>query len=293
VAAVSAARETVASVPRPDVVAASTAGARARRRRSSRAVVVVLLVAAMAAVAGMLVATLEGGGESAASPTAALAARLPAPPASALRVREPVALSLTGRGTATWAPVLQPAIVRMAAAADAPSIGRLATRTPEGTDDLVQVLARDRDAAGRLWSRVALAGTPNGTTGWVPRSALGALHTAREHLVVSTGRRTATLVRDGRVILRAPVAVGAAGTPTPEGTFLVRNRLEGFDDPAYGPVAFGTSARTAAGFVGIQGTDEPSSVGDAATSGSIRMRDADIRRLGALMEVGTPVTIRG
>jgi lipoprotein-anchoring transpeptidase ErfK/SrfK len=291
VAGVSAPRETVASVPRPDVVAASAP--RPRRRRSPRALVVVLLVAAMAAVAGVLVASLEGGGESSASPTAALAARLPAAPASALRVGEPAALSLTGRGTATWAPVIRPAVARMAPAPDAPSVGRLATRTPEGTDDIVQVLARTRDAGGGLWVRIALATAPNGATGWVPRSAVGALHTAREHLVVSTGRRTATLIRDGRVVLRARVAVGAKGTPTPEGAFLVRNRLEGFDEPAYGPLAFGTSARTAAGFIGIHGTDDPGSVGRAATSGSIRMRDADIRRLGELLEVGTPVTIRG
>ena len=54
----------------------------------------------------------------------------------------------------------------------------------------------------------------------------------------------ATLYRDGRPVFRAPVGAGAAGTPTPRGDFYVRNRLSRYRSPAYGPVAFGTSARS-------------------------------------------------
>jgi lipoprotein-anchoring transpeptidase ErfK/SrfK len=188
--------------------------------------------------------------------------------------------------------VLRSTTMRMAAAGDAPSVGRLAARTPEGTDEIVQVLARRRGDDGALWVRVGLATAPAGETGWIPRSAIGALHAARAHLVVRLGTRTATLVRGGRVVLRAPVAVGAPASPTPEGAFLVRSRLEGFDDAAYGTLAFATSARTAAGVVGIHGTDRPDDVPGAVTSGSIRLRAADLRRLGELMPVGTPVTVR-
>ena len=65
------------------------------------------------------------------------------------------------------------------------------------------------------------------------------------HLVVNLGERKATLVREGRVVLRAPVGIGRPGATTPTGSFYIRNKLSRFASPTYGPVAFGTSARSA------------------------------------------------
>ena len=103
----------------------------------------------------------------------------------------------------------------------------------------------------------------------------------------------------GRPVLRAPVGVGTAATPTPTGDFYVRNRLTRYRSPAYGPVAFGTSARSpdatdwpAGGFVGIHGTDRPDLVPGRVSHGCIRFRNADILVLARRMPVGTPVTIR-
>jgi len=79
----------------------------------------------------------------------------------------------------------------------------------------------------------------------------------------------------------------------------VRNRLTRYRSPMYGPVAFGTSARSpratdwpAGGFVGIHGTDRPDLVPGRVSHGCIRMRNADILALARRMPVGTPVTIR-
>ena len=79
----------------------------------------------------------------------------------------------------------------------------------------------------------------------------------------------------------------------------MRVRLRGFDDPFYGPVAFGTSARSAVltdwpggGFIGIHGTDSPELLPGRVSHGCIRMRNDDIRRLWRLLPVGTPITIR-
>jgi lipoprotein-anchoring transpeptidase ErfK/SrfK len=130
------------------------------------------------------------------------------------------------------------------------------------------------------------------STGWIPRSAVGGLRTARTHLVVNRGQRTATLVRDGRVVVQLPVAVGAPDSRTPRGSFYVRYRLEGFDSPAYGPVALATSARSAAGTVGIHGTDRPQAVPGATTAGSIVLRNEDMERLARAMPVGAPITVR-
>ena len=100
-------------------------------------------------------------------------------------------------------------------------------------------------------------------------------------------------------MFRAAVGIGTARYPTPAGTFTVRERLSGFDDPFYGPIAFGTTARSpvltdwpGGGFVGIHGTDRPDLIPGRVSHGCVRLRNADIRRLAALMPVGTPVTIR-
>ena len=100
------------------------------------------------------------------------------------------------------------------------------------------------------------------------------------------------------MLLRAPVGVGTPDAPTPPGEFYVRNKLTRYRSPAYGPVAFGTSARSptltdwpAGGFVGIHGTDRPDLLPGRVSHGCIRMRNADILRLERLMPVGTPLTI--
>jgi lipoprotein-anchoring transpeptidase ErfK/SrfK len=115
---------------------------------------------------------------------------------------------------------------------------------------------------------------------------------------VDLARLRVTLYRDGRAVLRAPAAVGRAGWPTPRGRFLVRNKLTRYRSPAYGPVAFGTSARSptatdwpAGGFVGIHGTDRPDLVPGRVSHGCIRLRNPDVLALARLMPVGTPLTI--
>jgi lipoprotein-anchoring transpeptidase ErfK/SrfK len=145
---------------------------------------------------------------------------------------------------------------------------------------------------------VRLALLPNGTTGWVPRSALGGYATMTTRLVIDRRALTATLLRNGRRILRAPVGIGTAAAPTPAGEFYVRNRLTRYSSPYYGPVALGTSARSETltdrprgGFVGIHGTNRPDLIPGRVSHGCIRMRNADIRRLARLMPIGTPVAI--
>ena len=177
-------------------------------------------------------------------------------------------------------------------------VGRLDTSTPEGTTNIVLLLARV-DRGGNLWIKVRLPVLPNNTAGWVPRTALGGYDEVTTHLVVDTKRLRATLYRKGRAIFHAPVGVGKPGTPTPKGQFYVRNELTRYADAFYGPVAFGTSARSAVltdwpagGYVGIHGTNTPSIIPGRVSHGCVRLRNADIRRLARLMLPGTPLTIR-
>ena len=80
---------------------------------------------------------------------------------------------------------------------------------------------------------------------------------------------------------------------------MIRNELTRYASPFYGPIAFGTTARSAVltdwpggGFVGIHGTNEPQLIPGRVSHGCIRLRNADMLRLAVLMPVGTPLTIR-
>src|SRR5205823_11544579 len=139
---------------------------------------------------------------------------------------------------------------------------------------------------------------PNNTTGWLPRSSLGGYGVVHTHLVVDLHRLIATLLRDGRPVFSALIGVGTGTSPTPRGEFYVRNRLTSLS-AFYGPLAFGTSARSAVltdwpdgGFIGIHGTNAPQLIPGRVSHGCIRLRNPDILRLAKLMPVGTPLTIK-
>jgi hypothetical protein len=101
-----------------------------------------------------------------------------------------------------------------------------------------------RGGAPAIGVHVRLRVLPDNSTGWVPRSALGGDHFVSTHLVVDLKRLRATLLRDGRPVFHAPVGVGQPQWPTPPGEFYVRDELTDYAGPFYGPVAFGTSARS-------------------------------------------------
>lgn len=200
-----------------------------------------------------------------------------------------------------YAFVDQRALVRARPAVTARAVTRLKLRTEDGTSELLLVVARTVGADGRTWLRVRLPILPNNTTGWVPDDALGELQLVRTGLRIDTHRLRATLLRAGRVVFQAPVGVGQPRWPTPRGQFYIRDKLSGYGQAGsfYGPVAFGTSARSptltdwpGGGIVGIHGTSLPSLIPGRISHGCVRLRNPDIVRLARLMPVGTPVTIR-
>jgi hypothetical protein len=235
------------------------------------------------------------------SPSAGLstpAPRLPAPPVAAFRIPKPQPLE-SGANLTWWAPVVSTTVARSAPGLRSASVMLLSKSTPDGTANLVVVLGKGRWLGGEEWLRVRLAVLSPNETGWLPRRALGAYEVVDTHLVVDRRSRIATLYKQGSVIFRAPVGVGRAASPTPAGQFYIRDRLASFHSAFYGPLAFGTSARSATltewpdgGFVGLHGTNQPRLIPGAVSHGCIRFTNADIERLGALMPIGTPLTIR-
>jgi hypothetical protein len=270
-----------------------------RPRRAALLVVLLVLLAAFGAGAAYLISSSHRSAAapaSAASPHLAAPA-LPASPRPAFAPRAPVLLDRSQVGW-RWAPVLRRVVARRGPGSGTAAIASLLTKTPEGTSNIVLVV-REAVSAGSVWTLVRLPVLPNGTLGWVPRSALGGYVFVHTHLVVDRSRLVATLFRNGRVVFRAPIGIGQPRWPTPAGHFYVRDKLTKFRSPFYGPVAFGTSARSAVltdwpggGFVGIHGTNEPELLPGRVSHGCIRLRNSDVLRLDRLLPVGTPVTIR-
>ena len=219
------------------------------------------------------------------------------PPRTGFAIPKPAALP-DPAGESSWAPVIRPVIARSAPGFAGRAVMPVGTRTPEGTTNLIlatgEVIRR-----GIVWVHAELAALPNGTAGWLPRSALGGWSFVDTHVIVDRARLTLTLFRGSRAIFHARVGVGTSRNPTPAGEFYVRDRLSSFKSPMYGPLAFGTSGRAPhltdwpdGGYIGIHGTDEPQLIPGRISHGCIRLTNAAILELGKLMPVGTPVTVK-
>ena len=136
-------------------------------------------------------------------------------------------------------------------------------QTPEGGRPTLSLSSACPRADGGLWLRARL---PRCRTrpGWVPRSALGGYADGSTRLVVDRGAFGRRCIGTAAPCCASRSASGAPAAPTPRGEFYIRNRLTRYRSPPTGPVAFGTSARSAAatdwpagGYIGIHGTDRP------------------------------------
>ena len=128
-------------------------------------------------------------------------------------------------------------------------------------------------------------------------------------VTVSKADRRARLFNHLRQIRSYGVAVGQPAWPTPEGLFHVQSKTV---DPAWSVPnsswagsqggqtipggAPGNPLRARwigfAGGVGFHGTDNPGSIGSAASHGCVRMHVRDVVRLYEWVHIGTPVYVR-
>lgn len=120
-------------------------------------------------------------------------------------------------------------------------------------------------------------------------------------IVISIPDRRLALLEDGEVIKTYPVAVGANGSPSPEGEYTIINHAvnptyrhddeeiaPGKDNPL-GTRWMGLSLK---GY-GIHGTNVQRSVGKAVSHGCFRMKKKDVEDLYTNVKVGDKVSIRG
>jgi hypothetical protein len=194
-------------------------------------------------------------------------------------------------------------VQRRTAAYRKPGRAAFATFGPENENGVPTVFSVRAERVGSRcepqWYRVQLPLKPNGVTGWV-RARDVELTPVATRIQVDLSERSVTLLERGRAVLTVRAAIGAAGTPTPTGTYYVNQRLVSADPTGpFGPGAIGISAFsdvltgwTQGGPIAIHGTNRPDLIGRAVSNGCIRVRNADLRRLFDRTLAGTPVTVR-
>jgi lipoprotein-anchoring transpeptidase ErfK/SrfK len=180
------------------------------------------------------------------------------------------------------------------ASPDGPVTRTLANPIPSGAP-LTFLLAR---RSGE-WLKVYLPQRPNGSTGWVRGSDVR-LYLVPYRLDVLRSEHRLRVYRSGALVHSYPIGVGTGSTPTPGGTFYLKELIR-TPNPggAYGPYAYGlsgfsnvlTSFGGGDGVIGLHGTNDPSSVGRDVSHGCIRLRNSDITALTLVLPLGTPVRI--
>jgi hypothetical protein len=120
-------------------------------------------------------------------------------------------------------------------------------------------------------------------------------------IVVSLEDHKLALVEDGQLKKVYSVAVGKRSTPSPTGTFTIERRVA---NPTYhhngktvlpgpnNPVGTRWMGLSKHGY-GIHGTNEPDSIGRAASHGCIRMARTDLEEFYALVAEGDTVEMIG
>jgi hypothetical protein len=222
------------------------------------------------------------------------AAPAPLPPAS-----PPGAQKLSDERTESrWAFPQRRAIVYSRPSGHARKVTRLRLLTEDRFPELYVVLSRWTDSHHNTWLRIRLPMRPNGHKGWVASDALGELNVVHKMIDVDKQRLRVRLFDRGKVVFTARIGVGKAGTPTPAGTFYIREKFRVHNVPLYGTHAIGTSAYAptlsdwpGGGVVGMHGTNQPGLIPGRPSHGCIRLKNRDIARLYRLAPRGTPIHI--
>jgi hypothetical protein len=147
------------------------------------------------------------------------------------------------------------------------------------------------------WVAVISTALPNGVLGWVPRKDLS-LRRVAWSISISLSARRLVLTRNGAVVRRVPVGIGAADSPTPVGRYVVTDHIDpaGYGSSAYGCCILALSGHQPhppAGWnpnrdwrLAIHG-----GAPGAISAGCVHADDATLRLLMRMTPLGTPVTV--
>ncbi|HXV35032.1 MAG TPA: L,D-transpeptidase [Gaiellaceae bacterium] len=176
-------------------------------------------------------------------------------------------------------------------------VARLGRRTEFGSPTTLAVAAK----RGR-WLGVVTTHLPNGRLGWVdPAESAVVRSRTRVRVTIDLSARRLVVRRGDRVLRRVTVAVGRPSSPTPTGRFAVTDKLAGARfSSSYGCCILALSAHQpnlppgwqGGDRIAVHGTNDPGSIGTAASAGCPRASDADMRYLLRTVPLGAPVFVR-
>jgi len=131
------------------------------------------------------------------------------------------------------------------------------------------------------------------------------LTTANTHIEISLSQRQLIFYQNDTVQAKFPVAIGQDEWQTPLGDFAVRDMRE---DPVWQHPITKEAVQSGPtnplgsrwiGFaiegdyhIGIHGTNQEDSIGEAVSHGCVRMFDYDIQSLYSRVTIGTPITVK-
>lgn len=178
--------------------------------------------------------------------------------------------------------------------ADAPKMEL--DRRSETTGNLVFVVnQRATGSEGR--HLVQLPVRPNGSTGWVNASDVS-LTTHDYRIEIELSAFELRLYEGGEEVMTTPIGVGTQDTPTPGGTYYIKELLQPpSPDGPYGTYAYGLSGFSNVlqsfgggdGVIGVHGTNRPELIGTEVSHGCIRMENAQISKM--VEEIGLPLGV--
>lgn len=105
-------------------------------------------------------------------------------------------------------------------------------------------------------------------------------------ITINKSNKTLSLYKGTDLLKSFPIAIGKPSTPTPVGTFTIINKAFKPGGP-FGSRWLGLSLP----HYGIHGTNNPSSIGTAASNGCIRMYNKDVIELYNIVPINTIVKI--
>jgi lipoprotein-anchoring transpeptidase ErfK/SrfK len=157
---------------------------------------------------------------------------------------------------------------------------------------------------GREWERVLLGIRPDGSNGWIRRDNV-VLGATPYWIDLDKAKRTLTVMRNGRRVLRVSTVIGKAATPTPDGIAAIyeRNRQPSPNDflgtwalplTVFSNVLLNFGGGP--GRVAIHGRGGASlldPLGSARSHGCIRIDNGAVGWLARHIAPGTPVDITG
>lgn len=169
-------------------------------------------------------------------------------------------------------------------------------RRTETTGNLVFVVEDEASSqSGR--HLVQLPVRPNGSTGWV--NAADVSLTVHDYRIeIELAAFELRVYEGGDELLTTPIGVGTQDTPTPGGTYYIKELLQPpSPDGPYGTYAYGLSGFSNVlesfaggnGVIGIHGTNQPELIGTNVSHGCIRVDNDTISRL--VEEIGLPLGV--